>query len=338
MQGLREIKRRIRSVSNTQQITKAMKMVAAARLRRAQEQVQSSRPYATKMREIFFSILEQSGEINHPLFVDRGSGRTLYIVLTAEGGLCGAFNANIMKKAFTTVEEHQTKRKEAQERLLAAAQAEAEENGNTEVVAPTASKIALDDDAIWIPVGRKGRDFLAFRGINMVREFINITHVPVPHLAEEIASEAVTLFEQGEVDEVYVIYSRFISVMHQRPEVFKLLPLVKPEFEEMSATEKAAVDIQHAEYIDRWLPEYIYEPSPELVLNFLIPKYLETIIFHALQETKAGEFGARMTAMDNATKNAGEVINKLNLRYNQARQASITQELLEIVSGAEALK
>lgn len=312
-------------------------MVAAARLRKSQEAVQSARPYAQKMREIFLSILEQSGEINHPLFEVRGNNRQLYIVLTAERGLCGAFNTNIMKKALSTEEEHRREKLEARARLLGL---EEKDQTGAEEESGVPAGLGELEEALWVPVGRKGRDFLAFRGYELVHEFVNTTDVPVSDLAEEIANVAVDLFQQGEVDEVYLVYSQFLTVISQRPAVFKLLPLVKPEFEEstQAGDEVLAPDDQYTEYIDRWLPEYIYEPSSDLVLHYLVPKYLETIVYHALLETRAGEFGARMTAMDNATKNAGEVINRLTLQYNQARQASITQELLEIVSGAEALK
>ncbi|MBO8127182.1 MAG: F0F1 ATP synthase subunit gamma [Firmicutes bacterium] len=336
MQGLREIKRRIRSVKNTQQITKAMKMVAASRLRKAQEAVESARPYAHKMREMFLSILEQSGELTHPLFEVRGNDRVLYIVLTAERGLCGAFNTNIMKKALSFEEDRIKAKNEERRRWLELHGQAGEDDAESEEVQRFSAEIP---EAMWLPVGRKGRDYLNFRGFKLVGEFLNITEVPITDLAAEIAEKAVQMFEDGEVDEVYVVYSQFITVMQQRPAVFKLLPLVRPEFEKAEEDELESLEGEpQVEYIERWLPPYIFEPDAEMVLSFLIPKYLETIVLHALLETTAGEFGARMTAMDNATKNAGEVIDDLTLQFNQARQSSITQEILEIVGGAEALK
>ncbi len=331
MQGLREIRRRIRSVKNTQQITKAMKMVAAARLRRAQEQVLAARPYSDKMREMFLSIMEQSGELHHPLFEVRGDDRVLYIVLTAERGLCGAFNANIMKKA-TTVDEERIlrKREEHEERLR---RLQTEQSDDPEAFVHDLPELEVPE-ALWMPVGRKGREFLSFRGYKITQDFVSITDIPTQHLAEQIAKVAVKYFESGEVDEVYIIYSQFVSVMQQRPAVFRLLPLALPESEDIGAESAEPSD---GDISQRWLPPYTYEPTPELVLHHLIPKYLTTVVLHALLETTAGELGARMTAMDSATNNAGEVIDKLTLQYNRARQASITQELTEIVSGAEAL-
>ncbi len=331
MQGLREIRRRIRSVKNTQQITKAMKMVAAARLRKAQEQVLAARPYAHKMREMFLNILEQSGELNHPLFEERGDDRVLYIVLTAERGLCGAFNANIMKKAITTEEERIQRKREEHAEKIRRLQAEQSEDGEGPALELPELQIP---EALWLPVGRKGREFLSFRGYNIVQDFVYITDIPTQHLAEQIAKVAVQYFESGQVDEVYVVYSQFISVMQQKPAVFKLLPLSVSGFEDVAAK---GVEPTEEKITERWMPPYTFEPTPELVLHHLIPKYLQTTVLHALLETAAGELGARMTAMDSATKNAGEVIDKLTLQYNRARQASITQEITEIVSGAEAL-
>lgn len=288
MQGTRDIKRRIKSVRSTQQITRAMKMVAGARLRKAQARVLSARPYARAMEQVFGQLVEIAGEAQdaaelHPLLARRSGGRVLYIVVGADRGLAGGYNANVMKLALHDAEEF--------------------------------------SDAGYLAIGRKARDFLRFRRLRLRGEFMQ-TDEPDYGLARTVVSHVAEMFANNEVDEVRLVYSRFISVMTQRPTVVKLLPLVTP------ASEK-----RHT-----FAREITFEPSAREMLALLIPKYLETIVFHAMMEGKAGEFGARMTAMDAATRNAEEMIETLTLSYNRARQAAITTEITEIVGGAKALE
>lgn len=368
MQGVREIRRRIRSVKNTQQITRAMKMVAAARLRKAQERVLAARPYAHQLREMFANLLSNTKKLSGmPLFEKRAVRTTAYIVITADRGLCGAYNANIMRKALYHAEERERVcREEAARRAAATLEGEVRpiEQVELEEGGPVQERYCPEEDyrLLFIPVGRKGRDFLRFRGYEIPLEFVPIGDEPSYLLARELGREVMARFEAGEFDEVYLVYSQFISALSQRPTVMKLLPLEAPAPEEEQGPRGEAVaaeaeeedeakallrkqqeDLEARRYIEseghRWrLPEYIFEPSAQVVLGQLIPKFIETLIYQAILEGKAGEFGARMTAMDSATKNAGEMIDRLTLSYNRARQAGITKEIAEIVGGAEALK
>ncbi|MDI3280015.1 MAG: FoF1 ATP synthase subunit gamma [Bacillota bacterium] len=366
---MREIRRRIRSVKNTQQITRAMKMVAAARLRKAQERVLAARPYAHQMREMFANLLSNTKKLSGvPLFEKREVRSTAYIVITADRGLCGAYNANIMRKALYHAEERERVCREEAARRAAAAAQEREprpiEQVELEEGGPVQERYCPEEGyrLFFIPVGRKGRDFLRFRGYDIPLEFVPIGDEPSYLLARELGREVMARFEAGEFDEVYLVYSQFISALSQRPTVMKLLPLEAPASEEEQKQRGGAVaaeageedearallrkqqeDLEARRYIEseghRWrLPEYIFEPSAQVVLGQLIPKFIETLIYQAILEGKAGEFGARMTAMDSATKNAGEMIDRLTLSYNRARQAGITKEIAEIVGGAEALK
>ncbi len=285
--GVRDYKRRIRSVKNTQQITKAMKMVAAAKLRRAQEKAESSRPYNETLRGTVARLASVAFDVRHPLLEVREEVRKVgYIVVTADRGLCGAYNTNIIRAANGAMGED--------ERKL--------ENG-------------------IIAVGRKSRDFYRKRG-SIDAEFValgdNISYAD----AREVAQYVINAYENEELDEVYLVYAKFINVLRQVPTVVKLLPLETPKDE---ANEEKFVD-------------YIYEPSAEDILVSLLPRYVGSQIYNAMLEGKASEHGARMTAMGNATSNAGEMIDNLTLAMNKLRQAAITDEILDIVGGAEALK
>jgi F-type H+-transporting ATPase subunit gamma len=286
--GVRDYKRRIRSVKNTQQITKAMKMVAAAKLRRAQEKAESSRPYNETLRGTVARLASVAFDVRHPLLEVREEVRKVgYIVVTADRGLCGAYNTNIIRAAQTAI-------------------AEDERKAETGIVA----------------VGRKSRDFYRKRG-PIDAEFVALGDEISYADAREVAQYVINAYENEEMDEVYLVYARFVNVLRQVPTVTKLLPLDPPKSE--GDAEEGFVD-------------YIYEPSAEDILVSLLPRYVGSQIYNAMLEGKASEHGARMTAMGNATQNAGEMIDNLTLAMNKLRQAAITDEILDIVGGAEALK
>lgn len=285
--GTREYKRRIRSVQNTQQITKAMKMVSAAKLRRAQEAAEASRPYTETLQGTLARLAAVAYDVKHPLLENREEIRKIgYVVITADRGLCGGYNSNLIRAANGAIEEDSRKL----------------ENG-------------------IIAVGRKARDFYRKRS-NLDAEFINLGDKISYADAREIGQYIINAYENQEIDEVYVVYAKFINVLRQVPTVVKLLPVETP------ATEQT---------VGEHVIDYIYEPSAEEILLTLLPRYVGSLIYNAMLESKASEHGARMTAMGNATENAGEIIDSLTLAMNKARQAAITDEILDIVGGAEAL-
>jgi F-type H+-transporting ATPase subunit gamma len=299
MPSLIDLRRRIRSVKNTQQITKAMKMVAASKLRRAQERIMSARPYALQMQRVLSSVATRVDSSIHPLLEARALGtdsKTLAIIVTGDKGLCGSFNTNVIKAGATFV-----------------------------VDTPGQSLLGL--------VGRKGRDFFGRRGYPVVFEQIGIFQKLQFESARSIAQTAVDAFVTGEVDRVVLIFNEFKSVMTQRVVVDQLLPITR---EDVARTEVAAPP--SASPGDGYLPvEYLYEPSPQEIFNQLLPRYVEVQVYRALLESNAAFFAAQMTAMDTATKNSGEMIADLTLYMNKVRQAAITREIIEVVSGAEAL-
>jgi F-type H+-transporting ATPase subunit gamma len=284
MPSLKDLRKRIGSVRSTQQITKAMKMVAAARLRRAQESAERARPYAAKLTEMFSAVVGGLSEETHPLLARRAEQRIDLIVLTSDRGLCGGFNANLLRQAAAFMREHG----EQQIQLML--------------------------------VGRKGLDHYRRRQVVPLFERTGVLNSPVADVAGALAEPVTARFAAGESDAVYLLYSRFQSAMSQIPTVVRLLPVDQPE-------EAATSTV-----------EYIFEPPRPQLLGTLLPRYIQTRLLQALLESIASEFGARMTAMDNATRNAAEMIDRLTLSMNRARQAAITTELMEIVSGAEALK
>jgi F-type H+-transporting ATPase subunit gamma len=296
MANLLDIRRRIKSVKNTQQITKAMKMVSAAKLKRAQERAVSARPFATKMAEVLTGLASHAGEdFHHPLLDARGDERYLLVLVTADKGLAGAFNANLTKAAQAFINEHADK--------------------SVEILA----------------VGRKGRDFFRRRGADIVGEYIGLTGKGRIDHAEalEVARDVMRRFTEDErIDKVFIIFNEFRSVISQRVVVEQILPVSR---EEEGGTEEADASRQQT------FVEYIYEQPPEEIFTQLLPRLVETQIYRALLESVASEQGARMTAMDSASKNAGELIQSLTLNMNRIRQASITREIIEIVSGAAAL-
>jgi F-type H+-transporting ATPase subunit gamma len=283
MPNVLDIRRRIRSVKNTQQITKAMKMVSAAKLRRAQERVVNARPYANKILAVLNSLVSRSENKSHPLLKERGDQNIQLVVITADKGLCGAFNANIIKAAQAFIDENQDR------------------------------KLTLNC------VGRKGRDFFRRRSIPIAHQFVNIFQHLAYANAKEIAAHLMQEFADSELDAIYLIYNEFKSVIQQRIVVERLLPLQR--------LEPKAGEV---------LIDYLYEqPAPE-IFSGLLPKHVEVQVYRALLESAAAEHGARMTAMEAATNNAVEMIESLTLTMNRARQAGITKEIIEIVSGAAA--
>jgi F-type H+-transporting ATPase subunit gamma len=294
MPTLIDFRRRIRSVKNTQQITRAMKFVAAAKLRRAQEGVFAARPYAREMLRVLRSARARIETPSHPLMARRSEERILVLVLTGDKGLCGAFNANVLRKAldFFRVHAHQ----------------------NIEI----------------IPIGRKGRDALRKRKLNLASEYTQIFARLEFAQAKEIARKIIELYTGEAVDAVYAIYNEFKSVLVQRLMVEKLLPL-DPEV--VQAGEKAGPGHRSGEESSLWV-DYIYEEPPAQIFNQLLPRHLETQVFRVLLESAAAEHAARMTAMDSATNNAAELIDQVTLHMNKVRQASITKEIIEVVSGA----
>ncbi|ASS73855.1 ATP synthase F1 subunit gamma [Tumebacillus algifaecis] len=290
MANTRDIRQRIRSVKNTQQITKAMKMVAAARLRRAQERTEQARPYAAKLEEVIGSIASGSGATSHPMLVSRPVKKTGYVVISSDRGLAGSFNAQVIR---TAVNEMRGK--------------------------------SQNDYAVFA-IGRKSRDFFKRRGYPLVGEVVGLSDSPTYADIKSVANQVVKLFQDGVYDEVYVLYNEFVNALTQVPISRKLLPLEDVG----SQQEKPAPGTITA--------KYDYEPSAEAVLDNLLPKYAETLIFTAVLESKASEFGARMTAMGAATDNAATIINNLTLALNRARQAAITTQITEIVGGAAALE
>ncbi|HKS26566.1 MAG TPA: ATP synthase F1 subunit gamma [Pyrinomonadaceae bacterium] len=295
MANLLDIRRRIKSVKNTQQITRAMKMMSAARLKRAQDRVVAARPFASKMLEVMGDLAARTDEeFRHPLLNARGDERYLLILITADRGLCGAFNTNLIKAAQAFVQENAGKSFEV------------------------------------LPIGRKGRDFFRRRSMDIVSEYIGLTGKGSVGYDEavSIADEVIKRFtEDEELDKVFIIYNEFKSVLQQRVIIEQLLPVSRASesIEDEDATR--AVD----------MTDYIYEQEPGEIFSRLLPRVVETQIFRALLESVASEHGARMTAMDSASKNAGELIASLTLNMNRIRQAAITNEIIEVVSGAAAL-
>ena len=287
MATLRDIKRRIRSVESTQKITKAMKLVAAAKLRRAQERVIGARPYAQKMGELLGSLVSRVGDDEHPLLVHRTGARKRLVVITADKGLCGAFNSNVIRAATHYLRDGE------------------------------------NVDVTLVVVGKKSRDFFRRRQWPVKSEMLGFFDRLAYSHAQELAGGLMADYLAGDTDEVHLIYNEFRSVAVQRVTQQQLLPI---QADAVAGAGDAAAG------------EYIFEPGPDAILAALLPRHVTTQVYRALMESVAGEFGARMTAMEAATKNAKEMIGVLTIQYNKARQERITKELLDIVGGAEALR
>jgi len=289
MASLLDMRRRIKSVKNTQQITKAMKMVAAAKLKRAQDRVTAARPFAKKMSEVLGGLgAKVADEFSHPLLDERGDEKYLIVLVSADKGLAGAFNANVIKATQAFLKENSGKQAE------------------------------------MIPVGRKGRDFFKRRDVVFSDEYIGLTGSgQVVHQdALDIARKVIKTFtEDTSIDKVFLVYTEFKTVLSQSPVIEQILPIPRTEGGEETETAQA---------------EYIYEqPAPE-IFGKLLPKQVETQLYKSMLESVASEQGSRMTAMDSASKNAGELIDSLTLNMNRIRQAAITKEIIEVVSGAAA--
>jgi F-type H+-transporting ATPase subunit gamma len=284
MPSLLDIRRRIRSVKNTQQLTKAMKTVSAAKLRRAQERVFSARPYADQLKKVLANLTARQEDLSHPLLEVRPEQRILFIVVTADRGLCGAFNSNITRTAQVFLHDH------------------------------SGQEIKV------LAVGRKGRDFFRRRHVPIRAEFVNIFSRLDYGNAKDIAETVMQAYSDAEVDAVYILYNEFKSVIQQRIVVEKILPVNRVE-------------------VDRTEPQtdYIFEQPPQEIFNRMLPRYVEIQIYRALLESAAAEHGARMASMDTASRNAGDMIDSLTLNMNRIRQAAITREIIEVVSGAGAL-
>jgi F-type H+-transporting ATPase subunit gamma len=290
MPSLIDLRRRIRAVKNTQQITKAMKMVAASKLRRAQERIMNARPFAVQMQRVLASVAVRVDASLHPLLDRRPLGpasKTLVIIVSADKGLCGSFNTNIIKAGGHFITGSQQ---------------------------PCALGL----------VGRKGRDYFGRRGFEVLYESVGLFQRLTYADAQAIAQTAIDAFVPGRVDRVMLIYNEFKSVMSQRVVVDQLLPIVRADIDGGAVTAENQID-------------YLYEPSPQEIFNQLLPRYVEVQVYRALLESNAAFFAAQMTAMDTATKNSGEMIASLTLYMNKVRQAAITREIIEVVSGAQAL-
>ncbi|CAN5343277.1 ATP synthase F1 subunit gamma [soil metagenome] len=290
MASLLDMRRRIKSVKNTQQITKAMKMVAAAKLKRAQDRVVASRPFAGKMSEVLGDLSGKvAGEFSHPLLDERGDEKYLIVLISADKGLAGAFNANVIKATQAFLKQNEGK---------------------------------VDG---MIPVGRKGRDFFKRREVKFAEEYVGLTGSgQVVHAdAMAIAKKVIDIFtEDTTIDKIFVAFTEFKTVLSQKPIIEQLLPIPRKAADgESDSTSQA---------------EYIYEQSAAEIFGRLLPKQVETQIYKGMLESVASEQGSRMTAMDSASKNAGELIDSLTLNMNRIRQAAITKEIIEVVSGAAA--
>lgn len=290
MATLRDIKQRIKGVKSTQQITKAMKMVAAAKLRRATEAIINARPYARKIRTLLSHLASNDDLMNNPLFIPRDVKNVAVVVITADRGLCGAFNTNIIREATRYIQE------ELQQQNI------------------SYSLFCL---------GKKGSEYFSKQNYNVVQKYPGIFASLNYSVAQRLSDQLITGFLNSKFDKVILIFNEFKSIIQQKIVVEQFLPIPIEE------NKKSEI---HSE------ANYIYEPNQKAIFEYLIPKHLKAQLWRVLLESNAAEFAARMTAMDNATTNAKELIRTLNLKYNKERQAAITKEILEIVSGANALK
>jgi len=290
MPSLKDIKRRIKSVKNTQQITKAMKMVSAAKLKRAQDEIVAARPYAEKMLGLIASLASKTSADSHPLLASTGGNKIAVLLYTSDRGLCGGFNTQLLRVA---------------ERFL-------RENNGSEL-------------SLYL-IGKRGNEYFKRRGYKILKSQTIGSGRPNYSTASAIANDVISAYLKGELDEVHIIYSQFQSALTQTPVVQRLLPISTPK----AGEQKEEAEAEQG--------EFLFEPTEGAVLASLLPKYVEVQAFRALLETSASEHGARMTAMDSASKNAAEMIGGLTLKYNRLRQAAITKELMEIIGGAEALK
>jgi F-type H+-transporting ATPase subunit gamma len=290
-----DLKRRVRSITNTRKVTKAMELVASARLRRSQQRIESMRPYADRMLELMAGVSQAAGAVRLPLLERREKvERVAIIPVTADRGLAGGFNAQVIRRSLALQRELQ----------------------------------ADGQEAVWFSTGRKAASTLRFRRMNVAQSWVGFSERPAYSDAQTIAHAVSDAYVAGEVDRVVVVYNAFVSALVQRVTVRELLPISQELLDKAGEAEEDA---------SGGTPDFIYEPEPEEILARLLPVYVETELYRALLESAASEQGARMTAMRNASKAAGELIDSLTLAMNRARQAEITQEILEVVAGADAL-
>jgi F-type H+-transporting ATPase subunit gamma len=295
MASVQDLKRRVRSITNTRKVTKAMELVASARLRRAQQRIEAMRPYADRMQELMTGVAQAAGSVRLPLLERRDDVRKVAIVaITGDRGLAGGFNAQVLRRAFALAREAE----------------------------------AAGQEVTWYSSGRKGASTLRFRRMNVGHSWVGFSERATYADAQAMAHELSTAFVDETVDRVVIVYNAFESALVQRVTVSEVLPVPLDVLEE---------DVAEEAETRRLAGDFIYEPEPEEILARLLPVYVETEVYRALLESAASEHGARMTAMRNASKSAGELIDNLTLAMNRARQAQITQEILEIVAGADAL-
>jgi F-type H+-transporting ATPase subunit gamma len=291
-----DLKRRVRSITNTRKVTRAMELVASARLRRAQMRIEAMRPYADRMLELMAGVSQAAGAVRLPLLERREQIKTVAIVpVTADRGLAGGFNAQIIRRSLALMREQRAEGREV----------------------------------VWFSTGRKAGSTLRFRRLDVTQSWTGFSERPAYSDAQAVAHAVAEAYTNGDVDTVFVVYNAFVSALTQKVTVRELLPIPTDLLERSEEEER---DEEHF-----GTPDFIYEPEPEEILARLLPVYVETELYRALLESAASEQGARMTAMRNASKAAGELIDSLTLAMNRARQAEITQEILEVVAGADAL-
>jgi F-type H+-transporting ATPase subunit gamma len=290
-----DLKRRVRSITNTRKVTKAMELVASARLRRSQQRIESMRPYADRMLELMAGVSQAAGAVRLPLLERRENiERVAIIPVTADRGLAGGFNAQVIRRSLALMRELE----------------------------------GSGQEAVWFSTGRKAASTLRFRRMNVSQSWVGFSERPAYRDAQEIAHAVSEAYVNKEVDRVVIVYNAFVSALVQKVTVRDLLPVPQDLLDKAGDAEEDATGAT---------PDFIYEPEPEEILARLLPVYVETELYRALLESAASEQGARMTAMRNASKAAGELIDSLTLAMNRARQAEITQEILEVVAGADAL-
>jgi F-type H+-transporting ATPase subunit gamma len=291
-----DLKRRVRSITNTRKVTRAMELVASARLRRAQMRIEAMRPYADRMLELMAGVSKAAGAVRLPLLERRDQIGTVAILpVTADRGLAGGFNAQVIRRSLALMREQQAQGREV----------------------------------VWFSTGRKASSTLRFRRMNLVQSWTGFSERPAYSDAQAIAHAVSEAYTSGEVDTVFVVYNAFVSALTQKVTVRELLPIPTDLLQAEEGDEEERPELGN--------PDFIYEPEPQEILARLLPVYVETELYRALLESAASEQGARMTAMRNASKAAGELIDSLTLAMNRARQAEITQEILEVVAGADAL-
>jgi F-type H+-transporting ATPase subunit gamma len=289
-----DLKRRVRSITNTRKVTKAMELVASARLRRSQMRIEALRPYADRMLELMAGVSQAAGAVRLPLLERRENVQRVAIVpITADRGLAGGFNAQVIRRSLTLMRE----------------------------------ATVAGQEVVWFSSGRKAASTLRFRRLEVSQSWIGFSERPAYSDAQVMAHAIAEAYTEGKVDKVLVVYNAFVSALVQKVTVRELLPISR------EVLERSDDDAEHT----TGTPDFIYEPEPEEILARLLPVYVETELYRALLESAASEQGARMTAMRNASKAAGELIDSLTLAMNRARQAEITQEILEVVAGADAL-